>query len=97
MWRIRAGTTIAIYAPFGVPGGADRSDTGLDTQPWKAYTTREDKLYENHEVWDRVAVMNERSDVPEWAKRNIMDFGYVVIHRGRHYAQCRPEQIQYVD
>lgn len=97
MWLIKAGTTISVYAPFGKLGGPSSADGFIDTQPWKPYTTREDKIYDKHEVWDRVAVANDRDDVPQWARKNIVEFGYVVIHRNGQYAQCRPEQIQYLD
>lgn len=75
MWKIKAGSQIKVFAPFGRVGGKSTViENGVqltDTLPWKAYTTKEDRLYDKEQVWDRVAVHNQRSDVPAWVKHNL--------------------------
>ena len=102
MFFIKAGTQIQIYAPFGDINYKEKKvEGGLhywhDTAPWKPYTTKEDKIYEKDEVWDLVAVMNEREDVPEWAKINIQWHGKTVLNRNGKYALVNPSDIQYID
>ena len=89
MFLVKAGTVIQISAP--------KSMTHFNWGGWIAYTTKEDKLYDTHEVWDAVAVHNERDDVPEWARRNITDFGNVVIQRDGKFAMVKPSQIEFLD
>lgn len=109
MWLVKAGTKMEVFAPFGRIGAANSQSYAeasqtiyMDHGPWKAYTSKEDKIYEKEEVWDYVAVMNGRTDIPMWAKHNIKEFRKVVIKvknsKGKDcYAMLRPEQIQYLD
>lgn len=101
MFLIKANTTIQIYAPFGKFGAKNPSvgegHIWCDTAPWKPYVTKEDKLYDKHEVWDAIAVFNEREDVPEWARRNIVEHGKTVVRKGKHYALVNPGDIKYLD
>jgi hypothetical protein len=97
MFLVKAGTVIQIYAPFGKFGSKNDNPVWFDTAPWKPYTTKEDKLYDKHEVWDVVAVYNEREDVPEWAKRNIMEHRKTVIRSGVHFALVDQEDIEFLN
>lgn len=105
MWLVKAGTTIRVCAPFGRVGGAsttlstDGKTSFTDTAPWKPYITKEDKLYDTEQVWDAVAVMNEREDVPFWAKHNIELSNYtdVVIQCQGKYALVKRADIVYLD
>ena len=89
MFLVKAGAVIQIEIP--------KSKTHFSWVNWKPYTTKEDKLYDKEEVWDRVAVHNGRDDVPAWAERNITEHGYNVIKRAGKYAMVRPADIQYLD
>jgi hypothetical protein len=89
MFLVKAGTVIQVQAP--------KSTTHWNTVGWVPYTTKEDKLYDTHEVWDAVAVHNDREDVPMWARCNITDFGNVVIQRDGKFAMVKPAQIEYLD
>ena len=89
MFLVKAGTVIQIEVPA--------SEFFWHSTGWRPYTTKEDKLYDKEEVWDMVAVLNDRGDVPPWAERNITEHGYVVIKRDGKYAMVRPANIQYLD
>lgn len=97
MFLVKAGTVIQIHAPFGKFGHTNGAGGYFDTAPWKPYTTKKDKLYDKHEVWDAVAVYNEREDVPEWARRNIVEHGKTVIRHRGHYALVPRNSIQFLD
>ena len=111
MWKIKAGTTIQVFMPFGKVG-KDWKDCQHynpqtqthyhDTAPWKGYVTKEDKIYDKCNVWDAVAVMNNRDDVPEWAKRTVMEKHKYVIWETNSkgqivYAHVNPRDIEYLD
>ena len=56
MFLVKAGTTIQIQTP--------NSDTHFYWSGWMPYTTKEDKLYDKHEVWDAVSVHNSYGQIP---------------------------------
>jgi hypothetical protein len=89
MFLVPAGTVIQVEVP-------QRSRWFYWTG-WRPYTTREDRLYDKHEVWDAVAVANDREDVPLWARRNIVEHRKVVIQRAGRYALVNPQDIQFLD
>lgn len=89
MYLVKANTFIQVETP--------KNGTHFYWSGWRPYQTREDKIYDKHEVWDLVAVMNGRSDVPEWAKRNITEFNKVVLVRDGKYALVNINDIQYLD
>ena len=89
MFLVKAGTVIQVQTP--------KSNTHYSWSGWMPYTTREDKLYDKNEVWDIVAVHNEREDVPYWARRNIVEFNKVVIQRSGKYALFNPQDIEILD
>jgi hypothetical protein len=89
MFLVKAGTVIQVQTP--------ESETHHYWSGWMPYTTREDKLYDKHEVWDAVGVANGREDIPEWARRNIVEFNRVVIQRNGKYALVSPQNIAYLD
>ena len=62
----------------------------------KPYTTREDKTYDKHEVWDAIAVYNRREDVPAWAARNITEHGKVILTVAGKFAMVRPQDIEFL-
>ena len=88
MFLVKAGTVIQIEAP--------KSVNYFYTVGWVPYTTKEDKIYDKEEVWDMVGVMNDRDDIPQWARHNIEEHGNVVIYRAGKYAMCKPYQIKYI-
>ena len=90
MFLIKAGTVILIDKPLKGPGI-------FDWAPWKAYTTKEDKIYSKEEVWDAVAVANERDDIPAWAMRNVKEHGKVVIQRAGKFAMAKASDVVYLD
>ena len=89
MFLVKAGTVIQIEAP--------KSMTHFNWGGWIAYTTKEDKLYDKEEVWDVIAVMQDRGDVPPWAERNILEHGKTVLKRAGKYAMVPAKQIEYLD
>ena len=89
MFLVKAGTVIQIQTP--------KSMTHFNWGGWIPYTTKEDKLYDKDEVWDKVAVLNERGDVPAWAERNIQEHGYTVLKRDGKYAMVPAGKIEYLD
>ena len=89
MFLIKAGTVIQVEIP--------KSPQFFSWAGWKPYTTKEDKIYDKGEVWDMVAVMNEREDIPAWALRNITAHGKTIIKRGGKYAMVNPKDITYLD
>jgi hypothetical protein len=89
MFLIKAGTIIQVQAPT--------TTNVFYWSRWIPYATKEDKFYDKHEVWDAIAVANGREDVPDWAKRNIMEFNKVVIQRAGKYALVNPKDIEFVD
>lgn len=90
MFLVKAGTVIQIEIP-------KTESSHFNWVKWRPYTTKEDKLYDKHEVWDAVAVANDRSDVPMWASVNITEHGYVVIKRAGKYAMVPHKQVQFLD
>lgn len=88
MFLVKAGTVIQIEIT---------KTNYYSTVAWKPYTTKVDQLYDKEEVWDLVAVHNDRGDVPPWAERNIMEHGYTVIKRAGKYAMVPAGKIEYLD
>ena len=89
MFLVKAGTVIQVEVP--------KSTNHFYWGGWRPYVTKEDKIYDKHEVWDAVAVYNERDDVPEWARRNIVEFGKVVIKRAGKYALVPQNAIEFLE
>ena len=89
MFLVKAGTVIQVQA--------SASQSHFYWHGWMPYTTREDKVYDKHEVWDAVAVSNDRKDVPEWARRNIVEHKKVVLARGGKYALVNHKDIEFLD
>ena len=89
MFLVKAGTVIQIKAP--------ESMNYFNWVRWIPYTTKEDKIYDKEEVWDAVAVYNDREDIPDWARFNIVEFGYTVIKRAGKYAMVPAGSIEFLD
>lgn len=89
MFLVKEGTTILIQAP--------KSTNHFNWFPWRPYTTKQDKFYDKHEVWDSVTVYNDRGDVPEWARHNIITCGKVVIQRDGKFALVNARDIEFLD
>jgi hypothetical protein len=89
MFLIKAGTVIQVEVP--------KSENHFNWIGWRPYTTKEDRLYDKEEVWDAVAVHNDREDIPAWAHRNITEFRKIVIRRGGKYALVNSADVEYVD
>jgi len=89
MFLVPAGTVIQVEVP--------RSSTHFYWGGWRPYTTREDRLYDKHEVWDAVAVANGRPGIPDWARRSIVESNRVVIQRAGKYALVNCRDIQFID
>ena len=89
MFLVRANTVIQIPV--------SPSLRNFSWSAWRPYTTREDKVYDKHEVWDAVAVHNSRQDIPEWARRNIVDHGYTVLKRDNKYALVPANRVEFLD
>ena len=90
MFLVKAGTVIQVQAPTSV----NHFNWGGN---WVPYETKEDKIYDKEEVWDKVAVYNDREDVPEWARRNITEFNKVIIRRNGKHALVNYKDIEYLD
>lgn len=89
MFLVKAGTNIAVEVP--------QSQRAWHTSGWMGYTTKEDKIYDTHEVWDAATVLNSAVPVPDWARRNIMDFDKVVIMAKGKYALVNRIDVSYLD
>ena len=89
MFLVSAGTTIQIQVPPSI--------RHFCWSGWRPYQTREDKIYDKHEVWDLISVHNAQMDIPEWARRNIVEHGYTVLKREGKYALVRPERVKFID
>jgi hypothetical protein len=75
-----------------------KSDRYFHWDGWKPYTTKEDKLYDKHEVWDAVSVYNDSDgQVPEWARRNITEHNKVILHRDGKFALVNKQDVQFLD
>ena len=89
MFLVKANTVIKIQVP--------KTNRWFYGDSWMPYTTKEDKIYDNHEVINAIAVHNDRDDVADWMRRNIVEHNYVVITRNNKFAMVRPTDIEYVD
>ena len=95
MYLVKANTVVQVQVP--------KSQTGwYDWRGWMPHETKEDQLYDSHEFWDAVAVQNGREGIPDWARRNILEFNKVVLfRRNKHgvvkYALVGASQVEYVD
>lgn len=85
MFLVRANTTIQVPVP----------QDSRSWNRWLPYTTKEDRLYDKHEVFDRTSLLNGR-EMPEWIRQNIQ-LGYVIIERNGRYAQLKPADIEFLD
>lgn len=116
MWMIKANTTILIDAPFGRVGGprtvpsSDGTHSLTDTAPWKAYITKEDRIYEKEQVYDYVRVHNGYNlggeSIPAWIAQTVLgaESGhggdgkrYVVVSNKGQWAKVNISDIQYLD
>jgi len=88
MFLVKANTVIQIQVPD--------SQRWFNWIGWRPYETKEDKVYDKHEVWDAVAVYNNREDIPEWARRNITEFDKVVLIRAGKYAMVNLKDIEFL-
>ena len=88
MFLVKAGTVIQVKAP--------KSETHHYWSAWVPYTTKDDKLYDKHEVMDMVAVLNHR-DMPDWAYYNITEFNKVILCRDGKYALVNSSDITFLD
>jgi hypothetical protein len=86
MFLVKAKTAIQVQVPKHL----------RDFISWMPYETKEDKFYENHEVWDLVRLHNHPEEVPEWIRRNI-ELGYYVFERHGKFALVSPSKTEYVD
>lgn len=87
MFRVKANTSIQVPVPPSVKWYRWGS--------WMPHTTKEDRFYDKHEVFDAVALQNGR-EMPLWIAHNIRQ-GYVVLERDGKYAMLRPNQIKFLD
>lgn len=102
MFLIAPNTPIQVFAPFNVVNGSVVNDKGeVDEFPWKRRLTKKEMLLDKEDVWDRVAVENNRSDVPEWAAHTVKVCFTVIRQRNGKgdyvYARVKPNHLQYVD
>ena len=89
MFIVPAGTVIQVQVP--------KSQQYYYWSGWRPYTTPVVKLYDKEDVWDIVAVHNGRADIPEWARRNIVEFNKIVIRAKGKFALINPKDIHYLD
>lgn len=89
MFLIPAGTVILVQPP--------ESRTHFRWVNWMPYTTREDRYYDKHQVWDWVAVHNDRDDIPSWALRNITEHNRSVVQCKGKFALVNPRDLIFVD
>jgi hypothetical protein len=89
MFLVKAGTVIQVTAP--------KSLTHFNWGSWIPYTTKQDRIYDKEDVWDVVAVMQDRGDIPPWAVHNILELGKVIIRAQGKHALVNPSDIQYLD
>ena len=89
MFNLPTGTKIKVYAPFNKVNGSRHVVNGencyTDTSPWKDHITKNDTILEKHEVYDIVALLNDRSDVadwPMWIKDNVRNGNTVFVRDG---------------
>lgn len=90
MFLVKAGTVLQIEA-------SKNEGVWFDWSTWRPYTTKEDKVYDKEEVWDSIAVYNDRGDIPEWAQRNITEFNKVIVKRSGKYAMVNCKDIEFLD
>lgn len=89
MFLVNANTVIQVEVP--------KSKRYFYTVNWRPYTTKEDKIYEKHEVIDAIRLMNDHEHFPDWIRRNIVEFGYVILVRDGKYAMVNPQDAIYLD
>lgn len=89
MFLVKAGTFIRVEVP--------KSIRNICWEKWMDYQTKEDKIYDKHEVWDAIDVHNGRKDIPEWARHNILQFNRVVLRRAGKYAMVNAKDIEFLD
>lgn len=89
MFLVKANTVIQVEVP--------KTARHFYWDGWFPYTTKEDKIYDKQEVWDAISVYNGRDEIPEWARRNIVEFNKVILKRDGKYAMVNPKDIEYLD
>lgn len=89
MFLVKAGTVIQVQTP--------KSMTHFSWSGWMPYETKEDKIYDKEEVWDAITVHNGHVNVPDWAKRNIIEFNKVIVKRSGKYAMVNCKDIEFLD
>ena len=93
MFLIKAGATIQVNA-------INKSEHCYNSAGWIPYTTTQDNLYENEEVFDKVAVLNSETsgrDIPSWMVQSIISHDKIIVSRLGRYAMLNPKDIQYID
>jgi len=93
MFLVKAETVIQVEIPESVRSESVHSYCN----GWRPYTTKEDKIYDKHEVWDAISVYNGDLDIPAWAVHNITQFKKVVIKRDGKYAMVNSKDIAFID
>jgi len=90
MFLVKADTVIQVE----VPKSAQNFYWGGG---WRPYKTKEDKIYDKHEVWDAISVHNGDLYIPMWAVHNITQSKKVVIKRAGKYALVNSTDIEFID
>jgi hypothetical protein len=96
MFLVKAKTVIQVEVPESTDPGPE-SVRSYYWIGWRPYTTKEDKIYDKHEVWDAISVHNGDLDIPAWAAHNITQFKKVVIKRDGKYALVNSKDIEFID
>ena len=93
MWLVKAGTKILIYAPHDKINGKRTIYTDgvsvFDHNPYKPYTTTEDRYYHTVQIRTPSQIAIGKLDIPEYAYSNvILDNKFIVMTRNRKGARC---------
>lgn len=89
MFLVKADTVIQVEVP--------KTDRYFYTSGWRPYTTKEDKIYDKHEVYDLTRVSRDTESFPDWICMNVLSFGKVVLVRDGKYALVNPCDMTYLD
>lgn len=89
MFLVKADTTISVQRPA--------KDGWFYTTSWMPYQTKEDKIYDKHEVFDLIRVTNEYETIPDWIRINVLEYGMIVLSRDGKYALVSPWNVTYLD
>lgn len=89
MFLVKADTTISVQRPA--------KDGWFYTTSWMPYQTKEDKIYDKHEVFDLIRVTNAYETIPDWIRINVLEHGMIVLSRDGKYALVSPWNVTYLD